>query len=229
MPKTKKLWCEEGEHYWRRPAQRGRPPLNCPKHQPVKEEKPKPETIELWCEEGNHIWHWVKRGFEPINCPEHRQAKKKEEKQIELLCETGNHKWLWTVKRGKRPRRCPEHRTESLPVSNGHKERSGLGAIKQRRKRAAMAKLRSKVNERRRAEAQEIVNSAAIRYEEAMNEERAIFDELDALETKRLKTPKQKRRIEELRLEWDRKWRKVNNMYSSLHGTISANRRILSK
>jgi hypothetical protein len=41
MPGTMKLRCEAGNHDWERTAQRGRPPRNCPEHQPAKIEKPR--------------------------------------------------------------------------------------------------------------------------------------------------------------------------------------------
>lgn len=36
--KVQRLRCELGEHNWERPAQRGKPPKNCPEHQPAKPE-----------------------------------------------------------------------------------------------------------------------------------------------------------------------------------------------
>jgi hypothetical protein len=232
MPKTVKLWCEEGEHWWRRPSQRGRPPLNCPKHAPVKE-KTEPQTVELWCEAGGHTWDWVKRGFEPINCPQHRTVKQKESQQVELYCEAGDHKWMWTVSRGRRPRRCPEHRTEALPKSstaaqNGQKKISGLGAIRQRRRNAAFIQMRQRYETRQRDHAKEIVTAAEQRYLEAIEEERAVFKELDRLEMMKLKTPKRLERIRVLREEWERKSRKLNNMYMQLHSASNATRHILA-
>lgn len=71
-----KLWCEEGEHYWHRPAQRGRKPTNCPKHAPEKPESNGTNgngMVTLHCEIGDHEWERPsQRGKKPRNCPEHQ-------------------------------------------------------------------------------------------------------------------------------------------------------------
>lgn len=36
MDKTTRLYCQPGDHYWERKAQRGRPPFACPEHAPAK-------------------------------------------------------------------------------------------------------------------------------------------------------------------------------------------------
>lgn len=227
VAKTIKLFCENGQHWWKRESQRGRPPLNCPKHRPAPVKKSAPQTVELYCEEGNHTWDWVKRGFEPINCPQHREKKVTAPRTEELYCEAGKHKWIWTVSRGRKPRRCPEHRGNQLTTApdNGHKK-IGLGGLKQRRKRVAMQKMRTRYNDRRRDGALVVVNEAAKRYETALAEEKKLFTELDKLQRKPLKSPKQIARIDELKEQWDRQWRRVNNYASSLHTASITHRKI---
>lgn len=66
-----KLHCELGDHDWERKSQRGRPPRNCPNHQPSKEKSDKTQT--LYCEEGEHKWtRPSQRGKPPTSCPEHK-------------------------------------------------------------------------------------------------------------------------------------------------------------
>lgn len=98
-----KLWCNNGEHYWLRPAQRGRKPYHCPDHLPEPDAPREPvqraqngyteadaravglddraryeanQTVTLWCALGQHEWERPRqRGKKPLNCPEHQPVK----------------------------------------------------------------------------------------------------------------------------------------------------------
>jgi hypothetical protein len=239
--KMVKLWCENGKHNWKRPSQRGKRPHNCPKHQPEPVvSEPKSKTKKLWCENGKHHWKWERRGgFEPKNCPEHKPVKDTSGEFEDLHCVNGNHTWTRKRTRGKKPVNCPLH-------NNSVKGEGGLGAIKARRtpkngqepilhglgkikarKRTGLRNLQSAYFERRKNEAQEKVDGAVKRYEDAFDEERAVFEELDRLENMKMKNKKVQKRIQALHEEWERKSRKLNNMYSGAHYTIAANRSIL--
>jgi len=249
MSTTKvKLWCEAGKHNWHRESQRGRKPLNCPKHAPAKEPpgSKKPKFVTLKCAEGGHKWKWEKRGgFPPKRCPEHRESAKKVEPQlVETYCMAGDHMYMRERKRGRAPANCPLHsankpqaerkglgalRTRQAPSVNGVAPVvKGLGALKKRSGRfGKLAKLKAKNQERLRIEAQEYIVNAEQRLIEAAEEEREIFDRLDKLEMRKWKNAKTRREIDELRYEWQIKSRKLNNMSSALHSTITASRRVL--
>src|SRR5690606_9367545 len=84
LNRTVTLLCQAGQHYWERPAQRGRPPVNCPEHapeKPVKAPKEPPRPIVLFCQPGQHYWERrPKKGRLPNHCPEHAPLSASEEK-----------------------------------------------------------------------------------------------------------------------------------------------------
>jgi hypothetical protein len=76
-----KLHCQLGNHDWERESKRGRKPINCPVHAPVKTVVSSNPTVTtqpngmtlLHCELGNHDWEREpKRGRLPANCPNHK-------------------------------------------------------------------------------------------------------------------------------------------------------------
>lgn len=117
MADTVTLYCQIGDHKWERPRQRGRQPLNCPEHAPVK------------------VQPQIKR--EP--------AKAAEAAVMEtLICEVGNHEWQRERKRGKKPTCCPEHKPAVTvaekplaPVIDREAVETELSAL-EARKRSAM-------------------------------------------------------------------------------------------
>jgi len=245
MAKKVKLFCEAGQHTWMRESQRGKRPKNCPKHKPelVIDNKPKSKTKRLYCEHGDHHWLWPRRGgFEPKNCPEHKPVKSASETEyVDLYCENGKHTWSRQRQRGKRPVNCPLHsnstkttgglgalKRRSQPKVNGKEPiLKGLGKIKAKR-RKGLRNLQSRYAARRKEQAQEAIDTAVQRYEEAMEEERELFLKLDRLENMKLKNPKTLAKIDALRDEHQRKIRKLNNMYSGAHHTIASHRKIIN-
>jgi len=95
------LYCITGGHIWHRDAQIGRPPKNCPEHQPVKEE------IKV-----------ISSSFKKDDTPVVRSvvdmvpglADLLKENEFEtLICEIDQHEWQRKRVVGKKPRFCPEH------------------------------------------------------------------------------------------------------------------------
>jgi hypothetical protein len=124
-----KLYCKNGDHWYERESQRGRPPLNCPEHSP-----PKPTTAfqrsgSLGRERaekpvGTHsnILDTIKASEklmrEDLNKPSElrlaMEAAEREMRTETLTCEIGPHEWQRERTRGKRPARCPEHRASNF-------------------------------------------------------------------------------------------------------------------
>jgi hypothetical protein len=238
-----RLWCEDGEHHWNRPAQRGRKPSSCPDHRPEPVEKSDgPKLILLHCENGDHKWKWKKRGgIPPKNCPEHRTVQKDTE-YVELYCEIGKHKWKRERKRGKLPLNCPVHKP--VPVTKDAtglaalKQRQqkkneipkpvkGLGALKQKRRAVGFKKIQTRQRKRLAEEWQIKIDEAEQAYVNASHEEEEVFKRLDTLEMKKRKTPKTERQIEKLREKWKVAYRNQERHYKILHSTIGAKRNIL--
>lgn len=67
---TVTLWCETGAHHWERESQRGRKPLNCPEHIPVKETSEPvdrgPSVATIAARE--RVWSEVKRIADREHC-----------------------------------------------------------------------------------------------------------------------------------------------------------------
>lgn len=113
--------CELGDHLWDRPSQRGRPPRNCPSHQPEKHE------IKILTNSS------VKKSIED-SIPEIKNYESSLENMIPgiseflaqdkmetLICEVGDHEWQRESRRGKKPKRCPDHLqiiSKSLPAQS---------------------------------------------------------------------------------------------------------------
>jgi hypothetical protein len=96
------LYCEIGDHEWDRPSKRGRPPLNCPAHQPI-DNKIKIVSNSKDHQEDNktsNLEHLIPGISEFLA----------QEKNEELWCEFGDgHSWQRESRRGKKPKLCPEH------------------------------------------------------------------------------------------------------------------------
>jgi hypothetical protein len=237
-----KLWCEEGEHHWYRESQRGRLPTNCPEHRPVPaSNNGGSKTKKIKCKAG-HTWRWpVRGGFPPKWCPEHHPNNQPKEIQfVDLHCELGNHTWSRPKTRGKPPKNCPLHhpsakvatglgaiKSRAVKSAQPAKPIQGLGKLRQR-KRVGFKKLHDRHIQRLRDQAQANIDAAEKNYEQAFEEERAVFMQLDRLETMKLKTPKRLAKIDELREEWERKSRRVNNMYMTLQTNIAGTKRLRS-
>lgn len=137
------LYCKVGNHFWFRESQRGRKPINCPEHTPVKEIITG-DTRVLHCQIGNHDWDAPRqRGRAPHNCPEHSVIKptavlrkapntgpegQLETKYRTLWCEVGKHEWEAESRRGRPPRNCEAHETEGKEVRQV--ELKGLKTLK---------------------------------------------------------------------------------------------------
>lgn len=120
------LYCEPGDHKWRRPKTRGRKPISCGDHKPVAvvQANPAGQKVEtLHCVTGNHNWERVSvRGRKPTDCPEHKPTQAVTTPRITaprpanqpvgsttLYCENGKHDWEREPTRGRKPVHCPEH------------------------------------------------------------------------------------------------------------------------
>lgn len=115
-----RLYCEIGDHYWERKAQRGRPPRNCPAHAP---EKPVVHTRPKLQEtsEGKIVGFAQAHEYEfSSDLQTALEAAEAEQRMETLRCELGDHDWQRERQRGKKPANCPEHRPNAIsaPPSN---------------------------------------------------------------------------------------------------------------
>ena len=98
------LHCEIGNHLWTRDAQRGRPPKNCPEHQPPKEEKIKIVSSAYKTVSGPRTVEELVPGLAEALAEENMRT---------LHCEYGGgHDYEAPRRRGRVPRFCPEHTPE---------------------------------------------------------------------------------------------------------------------
>jgi hypothetical protein len=115
------LTCQAGHTFWRK-KQRGRPPIWCDEHKPVKDQ---PRAI---------LRPNLQRQTSPSKSvldtiPGLKQALTMET----LFCEIGQHEWERESKRGRKPSNCPEHTSTGAIVrkvekaqENKQKVREGL-------------------------------------------------------------------------------------------------------
>lgn len=122
------LYCEPGNHKWKRPAgKRGRKPTHCGDHLPVQIVRANSagEKVQtLYCELGNHSWERPSaRGVRPHNCPEHKPVQNQNVSRAtngkeQLHCTIGDHDWERTPTRGRKPANCPDHAALSALPDN---------------------------------------------------------------------------------------------------------------
>lgn len=99
------LHCEIGNHSWWRKKQRGRPPLNCPEHQPTEikvSSIPFAKTHEY-----AGVDFSAKKSITDI-VPGLKDLLQQDETET-LHCIAGDHSWQRAKQRGKKPMSCPEH------------------------------------------------------------------------------------------------------------------------
>jgi len=133
------LACQAGHTFWRK-KQRGRPPIWCDEHKPVKDQprailRPNP----------NKGYVDYSSGVPTIIEPEQDSASSvidtipglKQALTMETLhCEIGDHDWTRESKRGRKPPNCPEHAQTGAIVrkvekvqENKQKVRKGLETV----------------------------------------------------------------------------------------------------
>jgi hypothetical protein len=97
-----RLFCQNGDHWYDRESQRGRPPLHCDEHRPAKptvRHSPANSTPKA-------------TPTSAIQDPALRAAIETAEAEARmetLHCAVGDHDFQWERKRGRRPQNCPEH------------------------------------------------------------------------------------------------------------------------